>query len=311
MGRTRDAFKGLIDAHIALLRAEISDIAGQITKMASLGGLAFALLLTMANMLYIGGFLFTGEVLFGSIGWGLLQGVAFAIAVAVLAILLAVGATMGRQVLAMILAVLITIAVTVLLGSNVLYNSAVTAGAQLGALPTDVLTWVAIGAVDFGVALFIFGLATGGFRSGLGMLVVGAILGAVVGWLLLSRLNATGVVAAVGGAVVFAVVGFIAGWFAGRLRGAIAGLAIGELVGLAVGFLFAGIPWDWAPAAGFGVTLGLVAWPLLGFALAWPKLDLEEYFSRLQPRESIAAVTETKEWLQNQAQSRLPRRGKQ
>ena len=104
MGRTRDAFQGLIDAHIALARAELSSILGQITKMASLGGLAFALLLTMANMLYIGGFLFTGEWLFGSMGWGLAHGVTFAIAVAVLAILLAVGATMGRQVLAMLLA---------------------------------------------------------------------------------------------------------------------------------------------------------------------------------------------------------------
>jgi len=310
LGKTRDAFRGLIEAHIALARAEIGSILGQITRMASLGGLAFALLLTMANMLYIGGFLFTGEVLFGSIGWGLAHGVTFAIAVAVLALLLAVGATMGRQVLAMVLAILIAIAVTALLGSSVLYNSAVSIGANLAALPTDVLAWVGIGAVVVGVALFVFGLATGGFRSGLGLLVVGAILGAVFGWLLLARLNATGVVAAVGGAVFFGVVGFIAGWLAGRFRGAVAGLAVGFIVGMPLGFLLAGIPWDWPPAAGFGVLIGLIAWPSMAVALAWPKLDFDEYFSRLTPRESIAAATETKEWLQNQLQSRLPTRGK-
>lgn len=279
--------------------------------MASLGGLAFVLLLLMANMLYIGGFLFIGEWLFGSIGWGLAHGVTFAIAVAVLAILLAVGATMGRQVLAMVLALLIAIGVTVLLGSNVLYDSAVSIGGNLAALPTDVLVWIGIGAVVVGVALFLFGVATGGIRSGLGSLVVGVIVGAIFGWLLLARLNATGVVAAVGGAVVVAVIGFIAGWLAGRFRGAIAGLAIGVIAGMAVGFLLAGIPWDWPPAAGFGILIGLIAWPLMGVALAWPKLDFEEYFSRLTPKETIAAVTETREWLQNQAQSRLPTRGKQ
>ena len=310
MGRTRDALRGLVDAHIALARAEIGSILGQIAKMAGLGGLAFVLLLLMANTLYIGGFLFIGEWLFGSIGWGLAHGVTFAIALAVLAILLAVGATMGRQVLAMVLAVLIAIGVTVLLGSNVLYNSAVSIGGNLAALPTDVLVWMGIGAVVVGVALFVFGLATGGIRSGLGLLVAGAILGAIFGWLLLSRLNATGVVAAVGGAFVAAVIGFIAGFFAGRFRGAIAGLAIGVILGMPVGFLLAGIPWDWPPAAGFGILMGLIAWPLMGVALAWPKLDFEEYFSRLQPKETIAAVTETKEWLQNQAQSRLPTRGK-
>ena len=69
---------------------------------------------------------------------------------------------------------------TLLLGSNVLYNSR-PIGGNLAALPTDVLVWMGIGAVVVGVALFVFGLATGGIRSGLGLLVAGAIVGLIFG----------------------------------------------------------------------------------------------------------------------------------
>ena len=42
---------------------------------------------------------------------------------------------------------------------------------------------------------------------------------------------------------------------------------------------------------------------------AWPSLDPAERFGRLYPRQSMEAANETREWLEEQWQTRLPKRG--
>jgi len=240
------------------LRAELGEIVGQITKMATFGGLAFALLLTMANMLYIGGFLFTGEWLFGSMGWGLAQGVFFAISLAAVLILLMLGGGRGQAAVAVLLAAVLTVLLAIVLGTNWAYNTFVYIGQQL---PFP-------------------------FNSGT---MISSIVGLVVGAALL-------------GILLYRVLG---------RSGANIGLLLGALLGAVLGFVIGSAPWTWPPAWGFAICLGLILWPLINYAITWPRLDLEEYFAHLTPKETIAAVTETREWLQNQAQSRLPTRGKQ
>jgi MFS family permease len=136
------------------------------------------------------------------------------------------------------------------------------------------------------------------------------VIGAVLGFLFLPRLTGTGAAAALGGAIAIGVVSSVVGWLAGRGRGAVSGLVAGAVAGSFLGFLIGGIPWTWPPAVGFAITIGLIAWPIINFALAWPKLDIGERFSRLYPKQTIETVTETREWLENQVQSRLPTRGK-
>jgi hypothetical protein len=80
-------------------------------------------------------------------------------------------------------------------------------------------------------------------------------------------------------------------------------------VGLLFGWLVAGAPWSWPPAVGFAITIGLLAWPILNFALGWPSVNLEERFGSLYPRQSMEAVNETREWMKEQWQTRRPTPG--
>ena len=60
----------------------------------------------------------------------------------------------------------------------------------------------------------------------------------------------------------------------------------------------------------FAILIGLVSWPMLNVILAYPSLDPAERFARLNPRQSIEAANETRDWLEEQWQTRLPKRGK-
>jgi hypothetical protein len=256
-GRTRSSFGRLISAHLGLLRAEISEIVGQLKMMATLGGIVLALLLTMANMLYIGGFLFIGEWLFGSIGWGLAHGTLFALGLALVLVLAIVGASRATAILSFAVATLLTIGLALLLGSNLAYTSAANVAAQLAA-PVNSASAVAIIA---------------------GVVIVGVLFA-----LMLARV--------------------------GGRSGAVGGLVLGAFLGIILGFLIGGAPWTWPPAMGFAITIGLIAWPIINFVLAWPKLDVGKRFSQLYPKQTIETVTESREWLENQWRSRLPKLGK-
>ena len=136
-------------------------------------------------MLYVGGLLFLGEWLFGSIGWGFAHGVLFGVAIIVNLAFAILGARGSRLAVAFVLAAGLTVAIALLCGSNVAYNTA--AGAASGlAQPLGTPGVVALlGGVVIGVVLFTLLFARAGGRNGaIGGFFLGAILGALVGWLI-------------------------------------------------------------------------------------------------------------------------------
>ncbi|HWH37310.1 MAG TPA: hypothetical protein VNT28_05985 [Candidatus Limnocylindrales bacterium] len=123
-------------------------------------------------------------------------------------------------------------------------------------------------------------------------------------------LSGAGAIGAIAGAII---VGLLLAVLIGRLGGVggvIFGLVLGAVIGALIGFAFTAGEWSWGPAIGLAIVLGLIAWPLVNFALTWPRLDLEAHFARLKPTQSMEAVTETREWLEKQWQSRSPLRGR-
>lgn len=242
---------------MALLRAELGEIVAQLKVMAALAGIILALGLLMLTTLYVGGFLFLGEWLFGSIGWGLAQGVLFALALIVVLGFGVVGAPWRVAGISFVVALVLTVGLALLLGSNVLYETANYFAQQL-------------------VAPF----------------------------------NTPASVALITGALVLGLLLAIVGWRAGGAGGALGGLLAGALLGLILGWLIGGLAWQWPPAVGLAITLGLILWAAVHAALAWPRLDLGEHFGRLKPRQSIDAANQTKEWLEKQWQTRRPKLGK-
>jgi len=184
-GRTRAAFVGLFQAHLDLLKAELAEIVGQIKVMAAAAGCALVIALMTGTLLYVGGFLFAGEWLFGSIGWGLAHGVLFGIALIVVLVMAILGAR-GRSALAsLFLALLATIGVALLCGSNAAGDTAASFARQLSS-PFDspglvaLLAGALIGAILFALLLIRVG-GRSGFVAGL---FLGALIGLPVGWLI-------------------------------------------------------------------------------------------------------------------------------
>ena len=184
-GRTRAAIAALWRAHMALLRAELDDIVGQIKLIATQAGIALGIALATGTLLYVGGFLFLGEWLFGSIGWGLAHGVLFGIGLIVVLGMAIVGARASIAAFSFGLAVLAMVGLALLCSSNVANQAAADFAAGL-ASPFDSVGLVAVVAGALGGAiLFALLLARLGGRSGfVGGLFLGAILGMPIGWLI-------------------------------------------------------------------------------------------------------------------------------
>ncbi len=255
--RTRESFMGLLQAHIALLRAEFDSILGEVKVLASLAGAALGIAFMTAILVWVGGFLFMGEWLFGSIGWGLAHGLLLGIALIVALALGIVGARARYSVISFLVAFVIVVAIALLCGLNVAYNAVESVVPNLA-----------------------------------------------------GPFNAPGVIAVLGGLVIGALLFGVLLAFVGGVRGALGGIFLGAFLGIFVGWLIAGAPWTWPPALGFAITIGLVAWPILNVIFAWPSLDPAARFARLYPKQSIEAANETRDWLEEQWQTRLPKRGK-
>ena len=254
--RTRESFMALLSAHIDLLKAELNDILGEVRILATQAGILLGIALMTAILLYVGGFLFLGEWLFGSMGWGLAHGVLFGIGMIVALALAIVGSKARYSILAFLVALVIAVIVAVLCGINVAYNAAASAAPNFG-----------------------------------------------------GPLGAPGVVALIGGAIVGALLFGVLLAFAAGARGAIGGVVLGLILGAIAGWIIAGAPWTWPPAVGFAITIGLIAWPVLNVIFAFPSLDPAARFAKLKPAQSIDAANETRAWLEEQWQTRLPTRG--
>jgi hypothetical protein len=86
----------MIDAHLALAKAEIGLIAGKAGMALGLVAGALALVIFAALVATVGTPLFLGEWIFGSMGWGILHAVLFGLAVAVALVLRALDFTAAR-----------------------------------------------------------------------------------------------------------------------------------------------------------------------------------------------------------------------
>jgi len=256
-GKTRQAFMDLLNAHVELAKAEFSEISGFVAMLAGLAGCMLVIAVVVLMMLYVGGFLFLGEWLFGSMGWGFAHGFLFGIGLIVNLALAFVGASGRALTAALVLALIVIFVVAFLCGSNAGYNLA------------------------NGVA---GGLAQPLGTPGVVALLGGIVFGAILFMLLFARI--------------------------GGRKGAIGGFVLGAILGALLGWLIAGAPWTLAPAFAFAITIGLISWPIFAAVLAIPGLDLEARFSRLYPKQSIEAATETKEWLEEQWQNRQPKLGR-
>jgi len=171
----------LLRAHIDLARTDADEIKGEVGRAAALGGLAFGCLFLLVLLLPIGGLLFLGEWIFGSIGWGLLHGTELLIAVAVLAVMLAL--RVRHLVTDLVIAVVIGLVLALILGPNLpnelwrrIGDAAAIGDASWRPLATGVLVIAVAGAI-VGALL---GARSGG-GAAIGGLIGGAILGALVG----------------------------------------------------------------------------------------------------------------------------------
>jgi hypothetical protein len=211
---TIEAARRLARAHLALARAEASEIVDAVKRLVGLALAALGVVLLAALLLFVGGVLFLGEWLFGSIGWGVLLGGLLLLDLALVLALLAVdvpGRRLGRD---LVIALGIGIVVGLVLGFDVAHRG-----------------WSSLGDQ-------VFATVDPAWRATVTAIVSLAIVGAVIGFV--SRIRSGGG-AAVGAAVGGAVVGVILGLITAASISAQVGAALGVLAGLIAWPILSGI----------------------------------------------------------------------
>ena len=251
----------MIDAHVSLLRAELAIAGKELGIIVGLALGAFVIAVLVAILLYVGSFLFFGELLFGSMGWGIIHGTLIGGAfIGFVGINLA-GGDVRAYAWGALAGVIAMVVVAALLLSNI-GNEAAEWGSRL--VRDDVL---ASDGLPFGPEW------------------VATLVGLVVGALVL--------------AVVATIIGWRAGQRGSGLAGSIvAGAVVGGFVGALYASTRYEAP---DGVLGLAVTIGLITWIAVGVLLAWRKgFDPEARYANLVPRESIASFTRTKEFLMEQ-----------
>ncbi len=174
-------------AHVELAKAEAGSIAGEVGRVAALGGLALVLVIFAVFLLVIGVALSLGEWLLGSMGWGVVHGVLAFVAVAMAAVLAALGITGRRIGRALLVAVVTAVVVGVILGLNLPNQLYAAIGERTGLavetgirpLVVGMLLWGLIGLVaGIVVALRMDASGGGRFAALAGLIVLGVALGA-------------------------------------------------------------------------------------------------------------------------------------
>ena len=170
------------DAHIDLAKAEIDEIKGEVARAAGLAAVALACLVLLGLLLPIGLILFKGELLYGSIGWGLLHATLFLPAVALAAGLAAlrVSGLVVDAALAVVIGIIL-VSVFALDLPNALWRG-IGDAVNLG---SDDSSWrpLATGALVMAILGGVAGLLAG-IRAGGGAIIAGLVGGLVLGALL-------------------------------------------------------------------------------------------------------------------------------
>ena len=187
-GATFGAAKRLLQAHIDLAKAEAADIAGAVGRMVGLFAVAFVMVLLVAMLFLVGGLLFLGEWLFGSIGWGVLLGSLLLLDIALSCVLLALDVSAKRVGGAFVVAAIIGIVVGVVMALDLTHRGWTALGdsiaPQFDPNTRAVLLAMGITAAIFGLLGLLSGLrARSGMGGAIGRLVAGALLGAFLGGL--------------------------------------------------------------------------------------------------------------------------------
>jgi len=144
---------------------------------------AVACLVLLGFMLPIGGLLFAGEWIYGSIGWGLLHGTLGLVAIAIAAVMVALRVPGLRW--AILLGAVIGVVVAVVLGAslpNLLFTTIGDASA-LAVDPTARPLAIGVGVVGVIGALIglVLGIKAGGAKGGIGGLLGGLVAGVLLG----------------------------------------------------------------------------------------------------------------------------------
>jgi len=182
---TRDALRRVIDAHVALAKAELEPILENVKAVTIQASVAIGIGIFTLLLVAIGTPLFFGEWLFGSMGWGILHGLLFSIAViagCVSLILVADAGAIGRDAA---LSVIVGILLSIVFGLGLTNQGWQALTDQLNLdLPVE---WRLIGvaagvsAIVGAVVGSVLGAWRGGGRSLLDGLVFGTFLGLLVG----------------------------------------------------------------------------------------------------------------------------------
>jgi hypothetical protein len=192
-GATFAAVKRLIRAHVDLAKTELGEIVDEVKRMVALAGVAIAVLILAGLLMGIGGILFLGEWLFGSIGWGVLLGTLLLGDIAVVALLLALDVKGGRLGAAFLVALVFGAVVGVVLALSLTNRGWTALGDAVVAAydPSTRTVLLALGAsaAVLGVLGFLARIR-GGLGSAIGGLVVGAVAGLVIGGLTVIQLPA-------------------------------------------------------------------------------------------------------------------------
>jgi len=257
VGGVRAAFLRMLDAHVALLRAELQITGKEIGIIAGLAFGALFIAILALILLYVGSFLFLGELLFGSMGWGIIHGTLLAVAfIGFVAVNLA-----GGEVQRYGLGFAIGLVVTVVLAALFLSNASNEVGDSLR-------SWIV---EEFQTESLPFGDEWLVMLSGL---VLGALLGLIGGLLAVwrTRLDGTERTAAVAvcvaiGAITLAIL------FPTRYQAPDGVLGLAIMVGLLV----------W-------IIAGLILAARRGF-------DPEARYANIIPRETLAAFEKTRDFL--------------
>jgi hypothetical protein len=177
----------LVVAHIDLAKAEGGAIAGQVGQVAALAGIAFIMVIFAIFLLVIGVSLSLGQVVLGSMGWGVIHGVLLFLALAMAAVLFALGVSGRRIGGALLVSIVVGLIVGVTFGLDLPNQAYRAIGEALGLAVDPGALPLAVGA-GFGILVgLLFGAivavrmngSTGG-RIGvvIGFAVVGLALGA-------------------------------------------------------------------------------------------------------------------------------------